>query len=200
MVRDDSKVRLNLQMLLLAQDGVKPSGALEWVSAVAPVATQAAVGAGHWASGRRQRAPAAWACAAGSGLAVYGLATEAPTRAEMQKNAKQYRDRLRELGARVGPDEPAAEGTQTQARQPSLIALTAIASSAQVFFGVRSGLRHPQRLTARAIATEAFSAGTFVLSAVRAAQQSRPRIAAGRALVAAGSLARLRAVSAEPLV
>jgi hypothetical protein len=37
-------------------DGVRPSGTLEWVSPVIPVVTQAAVGAGHWASGRRQRA------------------------------------------------------------------------------------------------------------------------------------------------
>ena len=49
---------------------------------VIPVVTQAAVGAGHWAAGRRRRALAAWASAAGSGLVAWGLGTEAPTRAE----------------------------------------------------------------------------------------------------------------------
>ena len=66
-------------------------------------------------------------------------------------------------------------------------------------FGVRSGLRHPQRLTAGVIASETFYTASYVLVAARAAQRRRPRIAAGRALSAAGSLARLRAVSAEPL-
>jgi hypothetical protein len=64
---------------------------------------------------------------------------------------------------------------------------------------VRSGLRYPQRLTGRAIATETLTATSYVLLAARAAQQRRLRIAAGRALFAAGSLARLRAASAEPL-
>jgi hypothetical protein len=36
-------------------------------------------------------------------------------------------------------------------------------------------------------------------AATRAVQRRRPRIAAGSALTAAGSLARLRAASAEPL-
>ena len=39
----------------------------------------------------------------------------------------------------------------------------------------------------------------IMLAAARAVQRRRPKIAAGRALYAAGSLARLRAVSAEPL-
>jgi hypothetical protein len=68
-----------------------------------------------------------------------------------------------------------------------------------VVFGVRSGLRHPQRLTLHAIASETFNTASYVLRAVRAVQQRRPRIAVGRALGAAGSLARLRAASAEPL-
>jgi hypothetical protein len=66
-------------------------------------------------------------------------------------------------------------------------------------FGVRSGLRHPQRLTVGAIASGTYSTASYVLMAARAVQRRRPRIAAGRALSAAGSLARLRAVSAEPL-
>ena len=66
-------------------------------------------------------------------------------------------------------------------------------------FGVRSGLRHPRRLTVLAIADEAPLAVFYVLRAARAVQRRRPRIAAGSALVAAGSVARLRAASAEPL-
>jgi len=39
----------------------------------------------------------------------------------------------------------------------------------------------------------------YVLRAARAVPRRRPRMAAGSALVAAGSVARLRAASAEPL-
>jgi len=200
MARDNTKARL--QLALLAFDGTRPSGTLEWVSAAAPALTQAAVGAGHWAAGRRQRALAAWACAAGSGLAAWGLGTEAPTRAEMVKNTRQHRDQLRELGTRLPPEAPATAGTQTHLSQRSHNALSALISAeicAQIVFGVRSGLRHPRQLTAHAIASETFSTVTYVLVAARAVQRHRPRIAAGRALYAAGSLARLRATSAEPL-
>jgi len=200
MARDTSKAQLTLQLALSALDGTRPSGTLEWVSAVAPALTQAAVGAGHWTAGRRQRALAAWACAAGSGLVAWGLSTEAPTRAEADKASRHTRDLLRELGAGLlGPEAPAAAGTQAPARQRSLNAVSALASCSQVVFGVRSGLRHPQRLTGHAIATETFNTASYVLRAARAVQQHRPRIAAGRALGAAGSLARLRAASAEPL-
>ena len=91
----DNKARLELELVLLALDGARPSGPLQWASAAAPVVTQAAVGAGHWAAGRRQRALAAWASAAGSALAAWGLGTEAPTRAEMVENTQQHRDALR---------------------------------------------------------------------------------------------------------
>src|SRR5260370_17241444 len=107
MARDNSKARLQLQLALLALDGTGPAGTLEWVSAAAPALTQAAVGAGHWAAGRRQRALAAWASAAGSALAAWGLGTEAPTRAEMVKNTQQHRDLLRTLGERLPPEAPA---------------------------------------------------------------------------------------------
>jgi hypothetical protein len=60
-------------------------------------------------------------------------------------------------------------------------------------------LRHPRRLTVLAIAAEAPNAVYGVLWAARAVQRRRPRMAAGYALVAAGSVARLRAASAEPL-
>ena len=193
---------MELQLVLLALDGTRPSGTLEWVSAVAPALTQAAVGAGHWASGRRQRALAAWACAAGSGLAAWGLGTEAPTRAEMVKNTQQHRDLLRKLGTRLPPEAPATAGTQTHPRQRSQNALSALVGAQMVFgvvFGVRSGLRHPRQLTVGAIASETFNTVYYVLGAARAVRRRRPRIAAGRALSAAGSLARLRAASAEPL-
>jgi hypothetical protein len=200
MARDYREAWLQLQLGLSALDGARPSGTLEWVSAVAPALTQAAVGAGHWAAGRRQRALAAWACAVGSGLVAWGLGTEAPTRAEMMTNTRRKRDQLRELDARrLGPLAPAAAGTQTPARQRSLSAVSALASGAQVVFGVWSGLRQPQRLTPHAIASETFDSASYILRAVRAVQQRKPRIAAGRALGAAGSLARLRAASAEPL-
>jgi hypothetical protein len=202
MARDNSKARVNLDLLLLALDGIRPSGTLQWVSAAAPVVTQAAVGAGHWAAGRRQRALAAWASAAGSALAAWGLGTEAPTRAEMVKNTRQHRDLLRKLGERLPPEAPATAGTQTHLSQRSQNALAALICAqicAQIVFGVRSGLRHPRQLTARVITCETFSTVTYVLVAARAVQRRRPRIAAGRALYAAGSLARLRAVSAEPL-
>ena len=202
MARDNSKARVQLQLALLAFDGIRPSGTLQWVSAVAPALTQAAVGAGHWAAGRRQRALAAWASAAGSGLTVWGLGTEAPTRAEMIKNTQPHRDLLRKLGERLPPEAPATAGTQTHLSQRSQNALSALIAAqivVGVVFGVRSGLRHPRQLTPRTIASETFSTVTYVLVAVRAVQRRRPRIAAGRALYAAGSLARLRAASAEPL-
>ena len=202
MARDNSKARVQLDLVLLALDGTRPSGTFGWVSAAAPVVTQAAVGAGHWAAGRRQRALAAWASAAGSALAAWGLGTEAPTRAEMVKNTQQHRDVLRTLGTRLPPEAPATAGTQTHLSQRSQNALAALIPAqivVGVVFGVRSGLRHPRQLTAHAIASETFSTVTYVLLAARAVQRRRPRIAAGRALSAAGSLARLRAVSAEPL-
>jgi hypothetical protein len=69
MARDDSGDRLLRRVVLMSfLDGTRPSGIPEWVSPVIPVVTQAAVGAGHWAAGRRQRALAAWASAAGFGL------------------------------------------------------------------------------------------------------------------------------------
>ena len=160
-----------------------------------PAVTQAAVGAGHWAAGRRQRALAAWVGAAGFGLVAWGLGTEAPTRAEADKNIEQQKDLLRERGMRV----PATAGTQTGPSQRSLLALDALVASVRMVFGVRSGLRHQRRLTVLAIADEAPAVVFYALRAGRAAQRRRPRIAAGSALVVAGSVARLRAASAEPL-
>ena len=57
--------RLRFMSLL---DGTRPSGIPEWVSPVAPAVTQAAIGAGHWAAGRRQRALACGQVLLASGL------------------------------------------------------------------------------------------------------------------------------------
>ena len=65
--------------------------------------------------------------------------------------------------------------------------------------GVWWGLRWPRRLTVLAIAVVAPNAVIHVPWLARAVQRRRPRIAAGWALVMAGSAARLRAASAEPL-
>ena len=82
----DDKLRAQLRRLALMPllDGARPSGTLGWVSPVAPGVTQAAVGAGHWAAGRWQRALAEWAGAAGFGLVAWGLGTEAPALAEVE--------------------------------------------------------------------------------------------------------------------
>jgi hypothetical protein len=194
MARDDSGERLLLRVFLMsALDGTRPSGIAEWVSPVIPVVTQAAVGAGHWAAGRRQRALAAWASAAGFALMAWGLGTEAPTRAEAQENIEQQKDRLRERGIAV----PATASTTPMARK--LLRYAPAFQVAGIVLGVRSGLRRPRRLTVLAIADEAPTAVFYVLRAPRAVQRRRPRIAAGSALVAVGALARLRAASAEPL-
>ena len=177
-------------------DGTRPSGIPEWVSPVAPAVTQAAVGAGHWAAGRRQRALAAWASAAGFGLVAWGLGAEAPTRAEAQKYIEEQKDLMRKRGLEV----PVTASTETStARRRLQNALDVLGPSIRMVFGVRSGLRRPRRLTLLAIADETPLAVFYVLRVPRAVQRRRPRIAVGSALVAAGSVARLRAASAEPL-
>src|ERR1700726_3670218 len=116
MARDDSWAQV-WRMALPLLDGARPAGMLGWVPRVAPVVTQAAVGAGHWAAGRRRRALAAWASAAGYGLVAWGLGTEAPTPAEARQNMEQTMQRLqREAVLREpGPKAPAAARTQTPA-------------------------------------------------------------------------------------
>jgi len=153
---------VQLELALLALDGTRPAGTLEWVSAAAP----------------------------------------AVTRAEMVKNTQQHRDLLRQLGERLPPEAPVTAGPHAHLSQRSQNALSALIPAQivlSVVFGVRSGLRHPRQLTGHAIAGETFNTVTYVLRAARAVQRRRPRIAAGRVLSAAGSLARLRAASAEPL-
>ena len=101
MAREDSwpqALRVLRVAFLPVLDGARPSGMLGWVPRVAPVVTQAAVGAGHWAAGRRQRALAAWTSAAGYGLVAWGLGTEAPTPAEARQNMEQTMQRLQTEG------------------------------------------------------------------------------------------------------
>src|ERR1700761_8370958 len=196
MARDDSGARLLRRLLFMSVlDGTRPSGIPEWVSPVAPVVTQAAVGAGHWAAGRRQRARAAWASAAGFALLAWGLGTEVPTRAEAQQDIEQHKDRMRERGLEV----PATAQALTAREQSRHIRYDVALTVAGTVLRVRYGLGHPRRLTVGAIADEAWTVGFYGLRASRAVQRRRPRIAAGSALVVAGSAARLRAASAESL-
>jgi hypothetical protein len=198
MARDDSGDRLLGRLVFMSVlDGIRPSGLPGWVSTVGPVVTQAAVGAGHWAAGRRQRALAAWASAAGFGLVAWGLGTEAPTRAECQNYIEQQKDLMRERGIQV--PATAARTEASAARTRLWNALDVLGPSIRMVFGVRSGLRRPRRLTVLAIADEAWYVVFYGLRVPRAVQRRRPRIAVGSALVVAGSVARLRAASAEPL-
>jgi hypothetical protein len=178
-------------------DGTRPSGIVEWVSPVVPAVTQVAVGAGHWAAGRRQRALAAWVSAAGFGLVAWGLGTEAPTRAEAQQYIEQQKDLMRKRGLQVPTTTARTETSAAQRRLQN--ALDVLGPSNRMVFGVRSGLRRPRRLTVGAIAGEAWLAVFYALRVPRAVRRRRPRIAAGSVLVLAGAVARLRAASAEPL-
>jgi hypothetical protein len=219
MARDDSWPQA-LRVLRLAfvpiLDEVRPAGVLEWAPRVAPVVTQAVVGAGHWAAGRRRRALAAWTTAAGYGLVAWGLGTEAPTPAEARQNAQQNFERLQREAVlrRQGPKAPAAARTPGSAarrlerhlaRAVPLFRATGTPQYRLAFtavgmvIGVWWGLRHPRRLTVLAIASESYTVVFYVPWVARAVQRRRPRIAAGWALVMAGAVARLRAAAAEPL-
>ena len=207
MARDDSWAQVRAALPLL--DGARPSGVLGWVPRVAPVVTQAVVGAGHWAAGRRRRALAAWTSAAGYGLVAWGLGTEAPTPAEARQNMQQNFQRLQREGRLPGPGPEAPAAARTPA--PAARRLERHLARAAPFFratdtpqyrlastvagmvlGVRWDLRHPRRLTVLAIASGGYTVVFYVPWVARAVQRRRPRIAAGWALVAAGSVARLR--------
>ena len=198
MARDDGRAMLRLVYMSLL-DGARPSRMSGWVPFVAPVVTQAAAGAGHWAAGRRQRALAEWAGAAGFGLIAWGLGTEAPTAAEVQENFQRLlRDLMRERGTQA-PATPRTETPTARRINRFFRGLNLVSPVAWMVIGVPWRLRHPRRLTVLAIAAEAPNAVFYVVRAARAVQRRRPRIAVGSALVAAGSVARLRAASAEPL-
>ena len=215
MARDDSWAQV-LRGALPLLDGARPSGVLGWVPRVAPVVTQAVVGAGHWAAGRRRRALAAWTSAAGYGLVAWGLGTEAPTPAEarqtMQQNMEQNIQRLQREGRLREPGTTAPAAARTPAPAARRLERSApffkatntpqyklASTAAGMVIGVWWGLRHPRRLTVLAIAAEGYTVVFYVPWVARAVQRRRPRIAAGWALVAAGAVARLRAASAEPL-
>jgi hypothetical protein len=215
MARDVSWAQV-LRVALPVLDEARPAGMLGWVPRVAPIVTQAAVGAGHWAAGRRRRALAAWTSAAGYGLVAWGLGTEAPTPAEARQTMEQNIQRLQREGLlpEPGTQAPAAARTPTPAarrleRHLSRVAPLFKATDTPLYrlaftvvgmvLGVWWGLRWPRRLTVLAIAVEAQNAVIHVPWVARAVQRRRPRIAAGWVLVAAGSAARLRAASAEPL-
>jgi hypothetical protein len=191
MARDDSWAQV-LRVALPVLDGARPSGVLGWVGPVVPVVTRAAVGAGHWAAGRRRRALAAWTSAAGYGLVAWGLGTEAPTRAEAPAAAGTQPPAAR----RLSRYDPLFERAATVMGHPLFKPAVTVVG---MVLGVWWGLRWPRRLTVLAIAGEAPAAGITVSGVARAVQRRRPRMAAGYALVVAGSVARLRAASAEPL-
>jgi hypothetical protein len=145
-------------------------------------------GAGHWAAGRRQRALAAWASAAGFGLVAWGKGTEAPSRAEVEPIRRQQRDRL----LKPNPKAAAAGTRALTARQKWWWGVAAWnVTGIGIVNGVRSGLRPSQRLTVPAIAIETTGVAFTALRAARAVQQRQPRIAAGSALAVAGWVARV---------
>src|SRR5580693_5104608 len=215
MARNDSWAQV-LRGAFPLLDGARPAGMLGWVRPVAPLVTQAAVGAGHWAAGRRRRALAAWTSAAGYGLVAWRLGTEAPTPAEVRENWQQNFQRLQREGMlrEPGPEAPAAARTPTPAARRLERHLARVAplfrtmntpqyrlasTVVGMVIGVRWGLRHPRRLTVLAIASGTYTVVFYVPWVARAVQRRRPRTAAGWALVVAGSVARLRAAAAEPL-
>ena len=167
---------------------------------IAPVVTQVAAGVGHWGAGRRQRAVAEWVGAAGFGLVAWGLVVEAPSRAEAEEKIHRLQSDL--LRAR-GAESPATAGTTPAAdrllRYFQTYRLDVVGCLVGMVAGVPWRLRHPRRLTVFAIAVEAPTAAFNGLRAARAVQRLRPRMAVGSALVAVGSVARLRAAAAEPL-
>jgi hypothetical protein len=125
MARDDSWAQV-LRVGLPILDEARPSGMLGWVPRVAPVVTQAAVGAGHWAAGRQRRALAAWTSAAGYGLVAWGLGTEAPTPAEARQNMQQNIQRLQREGVLPKPG-PAAAVLAALSAEPAEAAVAVIA-------------------------------------------------------------------------
>ena len=124
---------------------------------------------------------------------AWGLGTEAPTLAEVEDIRRQQKDRLFTLN----PGAAAAGTRAMTARQQAWFGLAF--TGLGMVTGVRLGLRHPRRLTVLAIADEAPAVVFYALRVARAVQRHRPRMVAGSVLVVAGSVARLRAATAEPL-
>ena len=176
MARDDIGARSLWLGYMTVLDGARPSGVLGWVSPVAPVVTQAAAGAGHWAAGRQQRALAAWAGAAGYGLVAWGLGTEAPTPAEARQNMQRLQqDVLRRSAAKA----PVTAGTShprsvtCRGAPPS----TALPPLSWGRFSASGGTYSTAPLTVLAIASQASAVVFSVLRVARAVQRRRPRTA-----------------------
>ena len=183
MARDDIGARSLWLGYMTVLDGARPSGVLGWVSPVAPVVTQAAVGAGHWAAGgggsgpwRRGRALLA------TGWAALGLGTEAPTQAERRARTSSGCNRTcRAKGP--GTKSPVTAGTQSPAvrhlsrRAPQYgLAATVVGT----VLSVRWDLRHPFRLTVLAIASQTSAVVFSFLRVARAVERRRPNSGAGR--------------------
>ena len=147
---------------------------------------------------------------------AWGLGTEAPTPAEVRETMQQNVQRLQREGVLPEPGTRAPAAARTpgpaarrlerylsrtlplfRATDTSLYKLAS--PVAGMVIGVWWGLHRPRRLTVLTIAVEAQNIVIHGPWVARAVQRRRPRIAAGWALVAAGSAARLRAASAEPL-
>jgi len=123
-----------------------------------------------------------------------------------EKYWRLQRDVLRKHGIKAPAPAPAPASAVTETPMARrllwffrTVPLDVVSPVVSVVIGVPWRLRHPRRLTALAIASEGPNAVHGVLRAARAVQRRRPRMAAGSALIAAGSVARLRAASAEPL-
>ena len=157
MAREDSWPQA-LRVLRLAfvpiLDEVRPAGVLEWAPRVAPVVTQAVVGAGHWAAGRRRRALAAWTIAAGYGLVAWGLGTEAPTPAEVRQNMEQDIQRLqRQVVEGSTPEQlagDAAKAGMVPAGPPAYLVIqpdgsSTVRQNGDVNGGSRTGTGGPYR-------------------------------------------------------
>ena len=141
-----------------------------------PVVTQAAVGAGHWAAGRRQRALAAWVSAAGFALVAWGLGTEASTRAEARRTWSSKGTVARAWHRGAGDRHRDAMWMARPAGERPVHACRLCPGGRRAAVGPAP----TARLTARAIVDEAPLAVFFVLRAARAVQRRRPRIAAGQ--------------------
>ena len=159
--------------LMLTLDGTRPSGALEWVSRVAPLLRRLWSGPGTGAPGAGSGPWQRGRALLGSG---WWRGAWAPKRGPGRGGSirRQQRDRLLKLN----PKAAAAETQALTARQQSWFGLAA--TGIGMVTGVRSGLRRPQRLTVLAIAGEAPAVVFSVLRVARAVQRRRPRIAAGQ--------------------
>jgi hypothetical protein len=154
------------------------------------------------ALGRRPRALAEWAGAAGFGLVAWGLGTEAPTGAEALENltalAGMDDGKRRDLVRKLEAGAPATAGTETPAarRLSRFFRWSGLVPPlAWMIIGVPWRLRHPRRLTALAIAAEAPDAVSGVVRAARAVAAAqagdRRRLSPGRRRIgspAAGSI------------